>query len=1176
MNSLTENVLSSMDIIFDHKVAGLKFDATIEGIITDVSGAGNSLSYMINYNNKEFLAYSSNIELKYEIGDKVYVKIPNNDWTSRKIITGIIADQYENKEINYSKINWFFASPNLILRKNIYELKQTENNIPAFSSGNFRPLENYRKGKNLLRLSAEFRTNFRSPHTKGNYGVQIILLKTDKNGKEYKDEILTLDLTNFNGNPYAFSSWVEQSAVFTLDPHCSYSIKDIQFFLIGFEGDNEDKIYTEEQGNKNLVWATNPDTLVYINNLNLSFVDNNVVESGGYHIEFSTPYGLVFNPSPSFDNLNKEEFVDTITITPTLYFGYTEIESSKVNNWRWFIEDSSSITSEIGTGWSELKENDKNFNIESMSKNNGFLKLGYPVSLSGEDKNINWENINLKLAASYTNNGETIEIISNPITVSKDDVLEYTTFYNWGSHDFTIIITGKNKTSIKGEQYKSILRMNNFTIQENEMNSSELDQFEIKLSRANYYFSTYSNERMYLDIYSMNNGLLIATFEMPQPEKPEQENGNEKAYIAGEDIFKYEANGKLHSSYINSVYDLQLVPIGEQKIDNIEWYIQSDKEWIRLEESTEETEFKREKYSLMKNLYIKKGVLYFSLQEMYDLNLLENNFLIKFTSEGLPYSLNKKVTYLKDGDNGTNGSGYYCTLTFEEEIKADGDENSKILYYYSSTEEGQGNQINSNAFKYKVKCFLNGESVNIEEITVNNKNSLEYSNVYNVSIKEENIIEVSLNSRFFENESNYLESYGDSVLYIKLSITPEGQNFSIPYYLAPPYCVQEIEAQDIKSLNNKFISTIPTTIMYDTNGYSPNWSGSSNSYVDLKPYKRGTLIGKYGNNNLLVLENSTLKPTYYFTGKDYTIFEIYQTISIRRNNGNKISYQILYPIIFYINTYGNEQINGWDGQKLSIDDKTNKYILAPTLGAGKKNSDNKFTGVVMGIDAQQDKTGLYGYKDGKKTFSFDEDGNGFLAGTIEASSGNIGGWDINNHKYESNNYTELEYTIENFYNNEKSARIFLRPATAKAGEDYNAIFAGTVQGLVDGSRPAYEGKIFAIRNNGMAEFRGIDIFGGPPDEDGNKDYSDNKTYGQIKITKKTDSRGNKLAIFSMGYNDDCYIGFSTNSTNGNENENYIELNAGGSLVILDGKTLADLNKLLSSADLLLKLLQQQQ
>ena len=62
--------------------------------------------------------------------------------------------------------------------------------------------------------------------------------------------------------------------------------------------------------------------------------------------------------------------------------------------------------------------------------------------------------------------------------------------------------------------------------------------------------------------------------------------------------------------------------------------------------------------------------------------------------------------------------------------------------------------------------------------------------------------------------------------------------------------------------------------MYDTNGYSPNWSGSSNSYVGLQSYKRRTLIDKYGDNNLLVLEDSTLKPTYHFTGKDYTVFEI--------------------------------------------------------------------------------------------------------------------------------------------------------------------------------------------------------------------------------------------------------------------------------------------------------------
>jgi len=54
----------------------------------------------------------------------------------------------------------------------------------------------------------------------------------------------------------------------------------------------------------------------------------------------------------------------------------------------------------------------------------------------------------------------------------------------------------------------------------------------------------------------------------------------------------------------------------------------------------------------------------------------------------------------------------------------------------------------------------------------------------------------------------------------------------------------------------------------------------------------------------------------------------------------------------YLDTYGNEAINGWDGTSISLGkDKAgndNGTILAPQIGAGIKNSDNTFSGVIMG------------------------------------------------------------------------------------------------------------------------------------------------------------------------------------------------------------------------------------
>jgi len=84
---------------------------------------------------------------------------------------------------------------------------------------------------------------------------------------------------------------------------------------------------------------------------------------------------------------------------------------------------------------------------------------------------------------------------------------------------------------------------------------------------------------------------------------------------------------------------------------------------------------------------------------------------------------------------------------------------------------------------------------------------------------------------------------------------------------------------------------------------------------------------------------------------------------------------------FARNLYSSSLLNSWDG-KLTIDENENA-ILAQMISAGVKNSNNTFTGVVMGnwaerADTSLDIPGLYGIKDGAQVFGFKTDGTGFI------------------------------------------------------------------------------------------------------------------------------------------------------------------------------------------------------
>ena len=85
------------------------------------------------------------------------------------------------------------------------------------------------------------------------------------------------------------------------------------------------------------------------------------------------------------------------------------------------------------------------------------------------------------------------------------------------------------------------------------------------------------------------------------------------------------------------------------------------------------------------------------------------------------------------------------------------------------------------------------------------------------------------------------------------------------------------------------------------------------------------------------------------------------------------------PIQLVYNRYGNSAMNGWDGNSISINDDGG-FILAPQIGAGRKETNNTFTGMFMGEvkEAGKSKTdvGLMGYVQGQRSLFLNaEDGS---------------------------------------------------------------------------------------------------------------------------------------------------------------------------------------------------------
>lgn len=195
--------------------------------------------------------------------------------------------------------------------------------------------------------------------------------------------------------------------------------------------------------------------------------------------------------------------------------------------------------------------------------------------------------------------------------------------------------------------------------------------------------------------------------------------------------------------------------------------------------------------------------------------------------------------------------------------------------------------------------------------------------------------------------------------------------------------------------------------------------------------------------------------------------------------------ELYIPIYMSLNTYGLKSLNDWDGTHLEINEDEN-YILAPQIGAGEKNKNNQFTGVVMGTsktyDSDKSQIGLMGFSEGKQSILLDaKDGsatfglpeqqasqnNHFEEGRIKLVPGGesyIGAWRIGSRALY--NIANAEVDKDGNFTEAKVDR----PYTDYPVKDSQFSIPSDKQGLILGANPAYisvKGKPLTKQNSNI-------------------------------------------------------------------------------------------------------------
>ena len=191
------------------------------------------------------------------------------------------------------------------------------------------------------------------------------------------------------------------------------------------------------------------------------------------------------------------------------------------------------------------------------------------------------------------------------------------------------------------------------------------------------------------------------------------------------------------------------------------------------------------------------------------------------------------------------------------------------------------------------------------------------------------------------------------------------------------------------------------------------------------------------------------------------------------------------PILVYQNKYPSRTLNKWNGKEILQNDDEGT-IVANGFAAGKKESDNTFSGVMLGDWSRSvadevitKQTGIYGFNHGAMSYAFKDDGTGFIG---KDGSGRIyfngQSSQIYSNQWRGNNHQGMLLDIDDGYikmQDNKNISIFEFFTNANILRDKfingNRILSGLPGSYTypdDGIRYFYQKKLITLNSNTYA------------------------------------------------------------------------------------------------------------
>lgn len=484
----------------------------------------------------------------------------------------------------------------------------------------------------------------------------------------------------------------------------------------------------------------------------------------------------------------------------------------------------------------------------------------------------------------------------------------------------------------------------------------------------------------------------------------------------GSQVFKYDENGISPTSRTSenpyvipplsfTVYDnlgneLQK-DVLESKDCKVKWIVPKDNTMIQISNNYTPDPGTTNIYSKEKLFNI-----VYNISEKYYVSKQNNNIQLEVDYKDLHLTAQTNFTFAKEGDPGTNGTDFLCRivpncatgsaptypmlsngvlnytpvqtgkwfnvqlwhsgeLIYNKSVSGNSEEGKPVTVNWSVLANKYNNQISDNTditvnatkgvFSYK--GYTNNSSpANIIKCTVNYDGMIYYATLPLITAKISN--------------SNYRVALKDHTGFRFATYSADGRRAS--YDNANPF---ELFLE--QKINNVW-EDISHSEKYECT-YEWNRRGKIYNTVDKKwelsinlDFKERDEVDTSNDPATGIGNPIHIKPADEY--KNECVNNGLECI-IRRGSSEVARIHI--PIHLMLNRYGQSALNDWDGNSINID-KEGGFILAPQIGAGKKDTENRFTGLLMGQvkEANQKRAdiGLIGYHRGERTIHIDSEG----------------------------------------------------------------------------------------------------------------------------------------------------------------------------------------------------------